>query len=399
MNLFKVEFPFRRPKKAKDPTEETRSIAECLYLNRQTMKRSGNAESDWAQAERILKSPLRTILFHLNQFLIRVERRAVEPFANWVDRADLFRIIERLSPTIEALGVIAIPLVLFFATQSYEESLRQQELERVQQQAITDYLNQLSAILMDLDGSLSDPQNAELRTLTTATTLTLLRDSNLDGARKGQVIQFLSEMGLVQREVVYGPQQPEGKVPIIELRGANLSFASLRDVNLSFADLHSASLRDANLSFADLHDASLWDTDLSFAFLRGADLSFADLRGASLRSASLRGADLSFAFLRGADLRGASLRFADLRSADLRSASLRSAFLHFANFRGADFRGADLSFADFRGADFRGADLSFADFRGVKNLTRLQLESAYLCATQLPEDITLNPDRDCESSQ
>ncbi|WP_346293958.1 pentapeptide repeat-containing protein [Sphaerothrix gracilis] len=371
MNRFKIKFPRRRSQTAKDPTEKTRAIAERLYRNRQVMKRSGSAEDDWAKAERIVRSPVRRLLLHLNQPLIHIEKRAIEPTARWVDRADLFRIIERLSPTLEALGVIAIPLVLFFAAQSYEESLRQQELEQLQQQAVTDYLNQLSTILLELDGSLGDPQNAELRTLTTATTLTLLRDPNLDGNRKGQIIGFLSEMRLVQRKILYGPQRPEDTVPLIRLRSADLVGVDLRNADLSGADL----------SHADLSHASLIFVDLS-----GADLSHADLRNADLIFVDLSHADLIFVDLRNADLRNAGFVINGRGGADLRGADLR----------GADLRGADLRGVDLHGADLRRTNLSNADLREIDTLAQPQLENSYLCETQFPSGVNLNPNRDCD---
>ncbi|MDJ0703199.1 MAG: pentapeptide repeat-containing protein [Leptolyngbyaceae cyanobacterium MO_188.B28] len=289
-----------------------RKIAHRLYLNRQERGVSGSAEEDWAKADRIVKNPVRRTLFHLHQPFIWVEKRAVEPVANWLDRADLFRIIERISPAIEALGVIAIPLVLFF-----------QELERLQQQAVTDYLNQLSAILLDINDDLHAPQNERLRTLTTATTLTLLRgDPNLDGARKGQVIGFLSQMNLVQGKEIYGPQHPEDNLnePLISLNRANLRNASLRSADLSNADLNNADLRNADLNNADLSNA-----DLRFTILSNTDLNNADLNNADLSNADLSNADLGNAFLLSADLRSADLRSADLRFTILLDTDLRSA--------------------------------------------------------------------------
>jgi len=73
-----------------------------------------------------------------------------------------------------------------------------------------------------------------------------------------------------------------------DLRGANLSWANLREANLSEADL-----RGANLSWANLRGADLREADLREANLRGANLSWANLRGADLREADLREADLS----------------------------------------------------------------------------------------------------------
>ena len=56
--------------------------------------------------------------------------------------------------------------------------------------------------------------------------------------------------------------------------------------------------------------------NLSDADLRGANLSWANLREANLSEADLRGANLSWANLRGADLREADLREADLSEAN-----------------------------------------------------------------------------------
>ena len=203
-----MRIPFKaplRPNRLKTPSfrrcedEQIRSIAHQLYLNRQKTGRSGDAESDWHQANAIYKIPARRFLFSLNQPLIRVEKHTIEPIADWVDHADIFRIIERVSPTIEAFGVLIgaflIPLVLFAATQNYQdqvierereyqETIRQQELERLHQQALEDYFNQLSTILLELEGDLREPRNERLRTLTNAATLTLLREPKLDGYRK-----------------------------------------------------------------------------------------------------------------------------------------------------------------------------------------------------------------------
>ena len=67
-----------------------------------------------------------------------------------------------------------------------------------------------------------------------------------------------------------------------------VSEALIRLVNLSGADLSYADLRGAHLGGADLSRAHLGGADLG-----GADLSRAHLGGAYLHGASLRGADLS----------------------------------------------------------------------------------------------------------
>ena len=121
-------------------------------------------------------------------------------------------------------------------------------------------------------------------------------------------------------------------------RAKNLGF----QVDLFGADLSGADLRQANLSGADLRQANLWKADLREANLSGANLSGASLMGAYLNRAHLGGAHLYAAHLMGADLNGADLREANLNETNLSGALLMGANLKRANLSGADLSGADL---------------------------------------------------------
>lgn len=355
MNLRTIKSNVVRCLHPADPTETTQRIANRLYQNRVITQRNGDADSDWTKAERIRKNKVRQLLFWLNQPCIWTEKQVAEPVAQWVNRTELFQIFERLNPTLEALGVIAIPIVLFFAARSYEESLLQRELnyqtlleerelERSQQQAINDYLNQLSNILIEIEGSFRDPKNSELRILITTTTLTLLSDPNLDGVRKGQAIKFLSQMGLIQ-----GNSNEEA---IVSLESADLSIS----------------------------ENNFGESGIS---VHGTILSNADLRGANLSNADLRGADLSNADLRGANLQRAVMGDANVKKSD--------------NVKGNRRLTLDITIAaSLDGTNLAGTDLYGVDLSDYMGLTQSQLESAYLCRTTLPEGLTLNPDRDCE---
>src|SRR5215208_4802762 len=105
-----------------------------------------------------------------------------------------------------------------------------------------------------------------------ARTLTVL--PRLDGDRKGIVVQFLYESGLILRVR-----------RVLDLRGADLIGANLRGAVLLGLNLSGASLKGANLSWATLGVA-----DLSDANLEGAELYLATLEKADLRSADLEGA-------------------------------------------------------------------------------------------------------------
>jgi hypothetical protein len=149
-----------------------------------------------------------------------------------------------------------------------EQTQRERELALVQQRSQDDallvYLEQMGQLLLDKDRPLHRSTSGDtLRSLARARTLTVL--SMLDGDRKGNVVHFLYESGLVTK----------GQV-IVDLTGADLREAYLRG----------AYLREAYLSGADLSQAHLSGADLDLADLKEADLSHADLRGANLKEVS-----------------------------------------------------------------------------------------------------------------
>ena len=86
-----------------------------------------------------------------------------------------------------------------------------------------------------------------------------------------------------QRELI---EEYEWYGPHLAYRGYDVDFKPHR-ADLHDADLSYANLRDANLSRADLHDADLSYANLSDANLSGANLSRADLSRTDMDFASL----------------------------------------------------------------------------------------------------------------
>lgn len=111
-----------------------------------------------------------------------------------------------------------------------------------------------------------------------------------------------------------GRKEPEsskspGKSYRIDLRGANLQKAKLRDFEFPRINLREADLRGANLQGADLRGVTLTNANLSGIL---TNLEEADLRGATLPNACLKGTNL-----RGADLGGALISEVNLQGAFL----------------------------------------------------------------------------------
>ncbi len=261
------------------------------------------------------------------------------------------------------------------AAEKRAQAERDISLDNQREAALQVYIDKISELLLRENLRKSE-EDAEVRTIARVRTSTVL--SELDGRRKGNLIQFLYESGLISEKEKFVELEC-----VIDLDGANLSKANLRDTilqkvifrrtNLSEADLQGCLLSDANLFDADLHRANLNKADLS-----GVCLIKADLRGAVLIGALMLGANLTKADLRKANLSGAYLgKIADYgvislecdSSANLNEADLRKAILEKTDLTEACLMNANLSEAILTGANLNRADLSLANLSGAKVTT------------------------------
>ena len=159
---------------------------------------------------------------------------------------------------------------------------RELQVQRVQQNALPAYLDQMVRLLNDKDRPLRHSRGGEeVSILAKGRTHTVL--PRLDGEGKARVLQFLFETGLIikDRSVVdlLGADLRAANLRGADLRGADLSRANMEGANLSGADLRGANLREAYLHWADLISANL-----SGAYVGRTELSLADLSGSDLRN-------------------------------------------------------------------------------------------------------------------
>jgi uncharacterized protein YjbI with pentapeptide repeats len=228
---------------------------------------------------------------------------------------------------------------------------QQLALDQQRETTLKDYVDQMSTLLLTHKLSESKPGD-EVREVARARTLAALR--GLDPERKGILLQFLYEAGLIN-----------GNNSIIGLRLADLSKAQLNNANLRGINLSGANLRGAQLRGADLNGANLSRVDLTGATLSMAHLNNALLNGSILTNADLSEANLNNADLSLADLEGAHLTFAILISAELSKVDLYSATLSGADFSNADLFIANLGFAQLDYAVLAQAKLGHADLNNA----------------------------------
>jgi hypothetical protein len=141
-------------------------------------------------------------------------------------------------------------------------------LERQRQTTLEAYYDRMTALLLK-EELLKSAEDDPVRRIARAQTLATL--SSLDDKRKGQVIRFLYEADLINRNAV-----------IVRLEEADLIGVDLSEVGLRGANLEGTSLYHANLRGTDLREADLSRTNLVGANLRGAKLDGAKLGGANL---------------------------------------------------------------------------------------------------------------------
>ncbi len=390
-------------------TRETQNLAYKFYQDRQLQDRkvtrqqdqtNREEEKDWDKAEKKLEKSkiwqVRQVLFFANLPFFYIEKLVVEPFANWLDRADIFRIVTNLSPLFESIGVVLIPVILFFSAQAYQEQQQQQELERSRQESLANYLENISSIVLEVGGDLRDPENEEVRELLRALTLAQLRDPHFDGERKGQLIYILSKLKFIQAAPNLEADTEEK--PLISLEATDL-----REVNLSRSGIRgepTRSFRQANyeiskqylLFFSGEISKELDELMSRGIDLQGVDLRFSYLNGSRFNYANLSHSNLQFSDFLRADLSGANLTYADLRHSIFSYANLENAQLSHAKLSFTNFKYANLS-----GANFENTDLTDTVFWKSHHLENAKLDGAIFCRTVLPNGVFNNTD--CDSNK
>ena len=370
-----VNLSWKRHKPSQSESEETKrshteKVAYKLSQTRQLLKRPGDQTTDWEIAEKIVNNPVRKVLYCCHRPFIRLEKNTWEPLLVWANNQALLSL----------LGLIGnIGLIIAVATYISSEKQRRNAEVLNAWQTITSAHGQAGSggriqALEFLNASPGANWRRKFPWVCAPSPICLWPAESLDGVDLSVDISNLSvedsQAGLTEDTTVTERE----------------SRAYLQNIQLPRASLWGANLAGGYLREANLEEAFLWDANLENAFLSGANLKRAELERANLKGAFLFYANLEEAFLYDANLAGASLSRANLARANLGKANLAGASLGGANLEGAFLKEANLA----------GVNFVYANLSEVSNLTTEQLSQAKLCNTQLPSDINLPPDRDCE---
>lgn len=311
----------------------------------------------------------------------------------------------------DVLQLLIVPVMLvlialyFNASQASRD--RSREDRRSEDATLDSYLGKMSGLMLDRDLLTSRPGSA-VREVARAETLSTVR--RLSGERKGEVVRFLEEAGLLRVPLVRvgsrlaatptnlildldgadlrgvdlrgflfsGPERSTGDALGGDLRGARFDHALLEYIVFYDADLRGASFEESSFNRTDFLFPRLQEASFKGAYLNSAYFIHADLRGASFEEAVLAATNLEHARLNGAVFDDADITYrTNFTESCLDNASFVGASFNVlpgeahdtTSFRGAEGRGVDFSHAlnlsslDVRDAAFKDARLNGADGR------------------------------------
>lgn len=323
------------------------------------------------------------------------------------------------SSILDLLKAFATPittlLIAFFVTGELEKQKRKDTEERNRQEALKNYLTQMTSLLVDKELS---KQSYDKPIVIAARALTLSLMSELDEKRNRQLIEFLSNAELIQHNsdntspsLLQGTDLSESM-----LENCNFSGANLRYCNFSGAKLNKTNFRCANLEYTKFTDSNLSEaildnvtcnsqTDFKNAILHNAqlsqisELSNSNLEGASLDQAKLACIKISDTDLTAINLTHKSLNYVTLENVVLTKSDfsftrmekvqfLNNTMLEFSNisnsflyqvvFVGAKLNNADFTDSSFDKVDFSNANLNNANFRNANFIQFVNLKNANL---------------------
>ncbi len=285
--------------------------------------------------------------------------------------------LEREKTLWDWMNLLIVPMALatgvYLLNWAERTSEKQIAKERILESTLQDYLDRMTELLLKESLRVSE-NNDEARSIARSRTLTALRI--LDSSRKGILLRFLHESGLINRK------------PIVKLKGADMSEIDLKKANLSDSNISRSIITSGNME-----QARLIETDFSYckiekaSFLRatllGANLTLTNGDGTNFSRSTLANANFDSASLKKAlfvsthgvkaNFQSAQLQHADFANANLREANFNRANLESANLENADLTGANLCGANLKNANLKGAILDNVDF-SFANLEKAKLK-------------------------
>jgi uncharacterized protein YjbI with pentapeptide repeats len=341
------------------------------------------------------------IVLILLYLIIRTSFTNGTGFFDFIDQKGNFHLGKTLWDWMELLIIplsISIGVIIF----NYLEKRNELNLEKekMRGEVLYEYINSMTKMI--LDESFSGYSSLKQITIARIKTLTALR--MLDGDRKGILINFLFEAGLiggVEEEVESNRGISVYKEAIISLRGADLSYAFLTgdyryeipnprmgNQNFEGHELWGIDLSGSNLSFAILDKVDLTDSKLVSANCRNASFINCRCVNTNFSNANCTGANFQQANFQNADFSNANLENANLSRSNIFS----SRFVHYYNPNPEGFsQKTNLKGANLKEADTLDCFIIPTQIKETKNHKKLILPNGYYSSKYSLINIKVTP--------
>lgn len=199
------------------------------------------------------------------------------------------------------LDLLIIPAVIgllgWLYSQTEKIKTKKRDEERSQNEVLESFLLTMTNLI--IEHKLHDTPNRQILSIARARINIALH--NLNGSRKGQVLQFLYESDLIDLtpkinliginfqnvvidEIVLGKS---------EIKGSYFNNSSIQKANLSGGVFIGCDFSDANLSQSLVTNTDFSYSNFTNAILNNMDLTSVNLEGVNLTNANLRGSKIS----------------------------------------------------------------------------------------------------------
>lgn len=208
--------------------------------------------------------------------------------------------VEPAKTLFDWLKLLIIPLSLGLLGWLYKEAEKSKAKRSEEERSRNETINSFFNVITDLLQNHNLGNNPSVQTRAMVKTRINMTLSQLDEARKGQVLQFLYESDLIDTTPkirLLGASFNDSVLDQIvlggsEIRGAYFKNASIKNANLNGIILNSCNLEKANLSGSQVENADFGYTNLKKCKMKKMDLTTVDFEGADLTKANLKGSTI-----------------------------------------------------------------------------------------------------------
>lgn len=199
------------------------------------------------------------------------------------------------------LDLLIVPTsigIIGWIYKDYEKKKEEKkQIENTNNEIFNNYIKNISELILKNNLLESNKNAANL-----ARTLTIVALENLDGERKGQILQFLKESDVLQKVELLGANFKNSDLQGIVLKnqifkGIDFSNSNFQNsfldgtqfisCNLSSSNFSNSSLLNVDFNYSNLCDSILKNNDLESVKFNCAEMHNADLRNSTIKKAQI----------------------------------------------------------------------------------------------------------------